>query len=259
MNEATCLVPACDRKVVAKGMCSLHWQRARRGAPLEAPPKNRNLGKACTIEGCEAPSRKRGWCSKHYERWSKHGDPAIVKTPTKNTKACSVKGCERQVYAVEMCIQHRRRFLKGTPLERPFKQFRSQECKIDGCSRKGNRRGICQLHYERAVYRANPAPIKARVAQRRHNAARGMDEVDRQMSADYREAIAKDPCGYCGGRSEVMHVDHYFPIAKGGTDHWWNLVMACWPCNARKHARCGTRFALMRAGGVHAVDAPAVA
>lgn len=115
------------------------------------------------------------------------------------------------------------------------------------------------MHYERAAYKQNPAPFKARVAQRRWNAARGMDDIDRRVSADYREAIVSDPCGYCGGRSEVMHVDHFFPLAKGGTDHWWNLVMACQPCNASKHARCGTWFALMRTGGGHAGHAPVVA
>ena len=40
--------------------------------------------------------------------------------------------------------------------------------------------------------------------------------------------------------------DTYFPIAKGGTDHWWNLVRSCGPCNRRKHAYCGTWFILMR-------------
>ena len=38
--------------------------------------------------------------------------------------------------------------------------------------------------------------------------------------------------------------DHYFPVAKGGTDHWFNLVRSCLLCNRSKAAHCGTWFRL---------------
>jgi hypothetical protein len=75
--------------------------------------------------------------------------------------------------------------------------------------------------------------------------AKRMAPHDRRVSVDYRRAIANDPCWYCG--IEVAeHVDHFFPLAKGGTDHWWNLRRACAACNHSKNARCGTWFLLRR-------------
>ncbi|MBZ6290411.1 HNH endonuclease [Streptomyces olivaceus] len=73
-----------------------------------------------------------------------------------------------------------------------------------------------------------------------------MTPHDKEVSTGYREAIVNDPCTYCGGRTEQMHVDHQYPLSKGGTDHWWNLTMACSHCNLTKHTWCGTRFRLYR-------------
>ncbi|MFJ8727780.1 HNH endonuclease [Streptomyces sp. NPDC093269] len=73
-----------------------------------------------------------------------------------------------------------------------------------------------------------------------------MTADDRRISADYRAAISKDSCGYCSAATPKMHVDHYFPLSKGGTDHWWNLIQTCSDCNLAKYNRCGTWFALIR-------------
>lgn len=251
MTKRTCTIDGCDRTAVGKGLCSAHWQRARKGTPMDAPIKTRNPGKTCAIDGCETPSRKRGWCAKHYERWLNHGDPLTVKTLTRNTSGCSVEGCERPFYAVGMCHLHRRRLLAGTALDRRLKPSKRKPCAAPGCSRPGSYRDLCRKHRQRVNYQETPERYRAKVAQRRGNAARGMDAFDRQAATDYRVAIAGDACGYCGQRSESMHVDHRFPIAKGGTDHWWNLVQTCASCNLRKHDRCGTWFTL-RTGGAGA-------
>ncbi|MFB8057104.1 HNH endonuclease [Kitasatospora purpeofusca] len=42
-------------------------------------------------------------------------------------------------------------------------------------------------------------------------------------------------CVYCGARSEVM--DHAIPLARGGLDHFSNLVPACTACNESKNDR----------------------
>lgn len=34
-----CEAPGCDRKTIAKGLCTLHYQRARRGLPLDHPTR----------------------------------------------------------------------------------------------------------------------------------------------------------------------------------------------------------------------------
>lgn len=81
-----------------------------------------------------------------------------------------------------------------------------------------------------------------------------LSKEDRSISAEYRKAIKSDPCYYCGYAFEIMHDDHFFPLAKGGTDHWWNLVRSCSNCNLTKSNRCGTRFKLVK--GVTQIQIP---
>ncbi|WP_328545475.1 HNH endonuclease [Streptomyces europaeiscabiei] len=224
----------------------MHWQRQRNGVALGAPEQARNADQVCQIDDCEAAARKRGWCPKHYQRWRQHGDPSIVLSPAKAAGSCAVHACERPLYAKGMCHFHRRRLLSGTKLDKPLKPLRAGACSVRDCERLGDYRGLCKLHRQRADYAENPAPYKAKTAQRRYNAKRGMSTADRRISSDYREAIASDLCGYCGGRTPTMHVDHVFPLSKGGTDHWWNLLQTCSTCNLGKYNRCGTWFVLTR-------------
>ena len=82
--------------------------------------------------------------------------------------------------------------------------------------------------------------MKAIEQRRRNSANRGMDRVDRLLSVEYRKAIARDLCIYCG--SPGQHVDHKFPVARGGTDHWWNLQRTCQRCNHRKGTKTHDEF-----------------
>jgi 5-methylcytosine-specific restriction endonuclease McrA len=92
--------------------------------------------------------------------------------------------------------------------------------------------------------RANPEKKRAAISRRRAKLKVGMDKLDRALSADYRIAIKNDVCFYCKVRPGE-HDEHYIPLARGGTDHWWNLVRACAPCNLRKHAKNGDEFLLI--------------
>ena len=84
----------------------------------------------------------------------------------------------------------------------------------------------------RAWKRQNPVAVKASIQRRRGNASRGMDATDRILSVEYRKALARDACAYCAAPGE--HTDHMTPIARNGTDHWWNLQRTCQRCNHRK-------------------------
>ena len=94
---------------------------------------------------------------------------------------------------------------------------------------------------------ANRTARFASDARRKLAAGAGMDDIDRMLSACYRLAIRNDPRFYCGS-PETAHVDHYFPLAKGGTDSWENLVRSCDRCNNAKYTQCGTAFLLRSAG-----------
>lgn len=87
-------------------------------------------------------------------------------------------------------------------------------------------------------------------ARRRTRLADGMSAVDIRMSADYRRRIADDPCYYCGTRADEMQDDHLIPLARGGTDHWFNLVRACRACNASKRDKMPGEFLAQLQRGV---------
>lgn len=195
---------------------------------------------------------------------------------------CAVDGCDKRLRsdnAIGRCTEHRGLYWADD----------APKCSVPGCGKTlhaDNKSGLCKPHYDEAWKRhnarayyarnavalreyareyrevygdehresartwnvANPEARQAMHARRRQRILADMDDIDRLLSALYRCAIRNDPCYYCGSAT-TDHVDHYFPLAKGGTDHWWNLVRACRVCNLRKNAfMCGTAF-LLRSGG----------
>ncbi|WP_329616474.1 HNH endonuclease [Streptomyces brevispora] len=97
------------------------------------------------------------------------------------------------------------------------------------------------------MYPLEPERWLSANARRKQRIKVAMNKLDRALSAAYRRAIRRDDCTYCGLRTPGdMHVDHSFPLAKGGTDRWWNLAQSCGPCNRHKHDRCGTWMLLRR-------------
>lgn len=94
---------------------------------------------------------------------------------------------------------------------------------------------------------SHPEVSEAHVARRRVRMYAGTDELDRALTSAYRKAIREDPCFYCGDPGTEF--DHYFPLSKGGTDHWFNVVRSCRQCNrgpGSKLAKCGTAWMLRR-------------
>jgi len=57
--------------------------------------------------------------------------------------------------------------------------------------------------------------------------------------ADIKAIYAKQSgrCFYCDEELTDYHVDHFIPLAKGGTDYAENLRIACPTCNCRKSAK----------------------
>ena len=46
-------------------------------------------------------------------------------------------------------------------------------------------------------------------------------------------------CGMCkvSGNELPMTMDHFIPLARGGTNRWDNVWPLCMPCNVKKHAQ----------------------
>ncbi len=81
-----CSIGGCDRKVKARGLCAMHYQRVVRGdssvtpGPVSQSSRRSRQAKGrtpCRVDGCEGPivSRARGLCDSHDYRLKVHGDP----------------------------------------------------------------------------------------------------------------------------------------------------------------------------------------
>lgn len=105
----TCSVEECNKPVLCRGWCQMHYGRWRRtGSPVNGDKKVATL-EICAIDGCSDPAITRGWCSKHYQRWRRHGDPNMLyqdhRVPEKD-KICTAAGCANTRLAKGYCDYH---------------------------------------------------------------------------------------------------------------------------------------------------------
>ncbi len=68
----TCEVDGCSRPHLAKGLCAMHYKRARQEAMQSL---------SCSVEGCTTPPHQMDMCHSHYWRMYTHGDPLAGGTP----------------------------------------------------------------------------------------------------------------------------------------------------------------------------------
>ena len=112
-----CSVEGCEKKVLARGWCSLHYERWRvRGDPLVGAAKVRGV---CSVPECSKPHASRGYCATHYKRWRKHGDPLLLLIRPRGSPAaaCKIEGCKREAAARDLCSSHYQRWRRhGDPL-----------------------------------------------------------------------------------------------------------------------------------------------
>jgi AraC-like DNA-binding protein len=67
----TCSVTGCHRAPRARGLCDSHYQRHRRGLPVEAPLRSYGAN-GCSVTGCRRPHAARGLC---YRHWKENRNP----------------------------------------------------------------------------------------------------------------------------------------------------------------------------------------
>lgn len=67
MHNMECSYSGCDRKTVAKNLCSGHWRQQARGQELR-PLRRRVFDAKCEISGCGRKHRAHGLCGAHLER-----------------------------------------------------------------------------------------------------------------------------------------------------------------------------------------------
>jgi len=69
---------------------------------------------------------------------------------------------------------------------------------------------------------------------RRHFGATERAHIPTSTRADL---MASNECSYCGGTEGPFEIDHVIPLARGGSNEPWNLVLACRACNRSKKDR----------------------
>lgn len=90
----------------------------------------------------------------------------------------------------------------------------------------------------------------------------------RRRDLNYREVVRKDPCAFCGRRSNskrkrrrpkraMRTIDHIEPKSRGGRDNWSNITSSCYGCNQDKEDMNLLEFMLYKKGNYGAISARA--
>lgn len=72
-DATSCTIKGCMGKPYARMLCAMHYCRAKKGQPMEAPPRRppqpRTLpANPCAIQGCVRKAHTRAMCQLHYNR-----------------------------------------------------------------------------------------------------------------------------------------------------------------------------------------------
>lgn len=99
---------------------------------------------------------------------------------------------------------------------------------------------------KKQYYQSDDGKIKQRAAKQRQRARKNGHKTSIQ---DIRALVnnAKDICYWCKNKlNGIYHIDHYVPLAKGGTNEISNLVVSCPKCNLEKNAKDPFIFAISK-------------
>lgn len=121
-----CAVEDCKRPVMARGWCTMHYQRWTNRGTTDPAPKH--VSPKCSVEACDrlVINGGQGLCNGHYRRLRINGDPGT--TPLGNRgqqpkvrQPCAIEGCGREAGEREgpgcwLCDMHFGRWRKhGDP------------------------------------------------------------------------------------------------------------------------------------------------
>lgn len=246
-TERVCSVEGCDGKHYAKGLCGRHWRAEYRAAHGEEIAAQRREYRAVHREENAAKCR---------EYYAAHRDQIKAYTDAhKKEKAAWYLTHKDEVSVKKREYRAAHREEKRARDSEYYAAHRDQiidRARKYAAEHKVEKSVAARKHYaahrkEISEYaKSRPEAVQAARARRRSRATATLSKADRDLSVLVRKGFRenREPCAYCGTEyvEGEFHVDHDLPIARGGTDHWWNLQHSCAPCNLRKHTMTGDEF-----------------
>lgn len=157
-----CSVESCGGKLIARGLCSLHYQRAKSSGEL--PPRRFLKAEGnCKAEGCLQAADSLGFCQKHYHRLRRHGsaDVRLRVANGEGARPCTIDGCTGQGSRRGLCVLHYQRS-RAKPRKRPI----IATCTVDGCSKRHEALGLCAMHRMRLKKVGDVGPVGLKISER---------------------------------------------------------------------------------------------
>lgn len=174
----------------------------------DLPFADRGNDGCCQVPGCWADADSLGLCSRHHSRWAGCGRPDVAawiaagartrsgRVSQKVPRTCAEPGCTNPVFSTAgggdrakycgACVPYDDdrppvdRRPKPKELIMPRQRTQPDTCRVDGCDRRAQARGLCSTHYGRwsscgkpdvDKFIADGAPQPASVRARASNAA----------------------------------------------------------------------------------------
>ncbi|MCA9367132.1 HNH endonuclease [Candidatus Kaiserbacteria bacterium] len=155
-----------------------------------------------------------------------------------NCKLCSAeKQCLYQEANREQIAEYYRQYYEENReyYRQHYQENKKKIAKIKRKYRKANREHIAE--YKRQWERDNPEKVRSYSQNRR---ARKFNAEGTHTAQEIRDLYAGQDgkCWYCGvDVGDDYEVDHFIPLADGGSNDVGNLRISCMPCNRSKGSK----------------------
>jgi 5-methylcytosine-specific restriction endonuclease McrA len=233
--KLACSVDGCENVAIARGLCSMHWQRWRQhGDPLivSSPSDTRNWQDCaqCGKRFAAKPSKQRQFCSTACYA-------AAKRIPD---RTCPICGTTFHAYAAKLSVgQGKYCSARCSGIARRGPEF----CSVEGCGRKHLANGFCRRH--------DPKSIEASYRGGQKRRARLLKAFVAHVSRDAIYVRDKGICQLCSTPVDrkSMTLDHIVPLALGGTHEPKNVRLAHKGCNSKRGIRYEGQLPLPLAPG----------